>query len=112
MKKWVFIALLSVSSVSNAAFFTGNDLYTKYQSYERITNGTGSSDDYGNASEYMGYVTAIWDMLESNQICTSNVITRGQINDIIGQGLQNNPQMRGQNANQLVTYYLTKAFPC
>ncbi|EJG0682435.1 hypothetical protein SNN84_003429 [Cronobacter sakazakii] len=112
MKKVIFAALLSVSSVCNAGFLTGNDLYTKYQAYTRTDNGSASSADYELANEYLGYVAGVWDTMRDTSICPKGTVTRGQISDIVGQGLKNNPQDRADPGARLVLAYLMKAFPC
>ena len=112
MKKTLCLLMICISGNSAAAFMSGNELYERYQAYARTDNGTATSDDYNSAYDYLGYVTGVWDSLGPTLICPYGKITRGQVSDIVGRGLQNNPQSRSKDANELAAYYLMQSFPC
>lgn len=112
MKKVFIVLLMAFASNSNAVFLTGNDLYVKYQAHARTGNGNATQDDYDAAYDYMGYVTGVWDAYDSITICPSGRVTRGQISDIVGRGLRDNPKTRSEPASDLVSKYLSEAFPC
>ncbi len=112
MKKALLLLFVAFSGNSFATFLTGNDLYTRYQAYVRSDNGTASREDYFAAYDYMGYVTGVWDTLGSELICPQGSITRGQIADVVGMGLQKNPQTSAADADKLTALYLMQSFPC
>lgn len=68
--------------------------------------------DLVDASEYLGYVTGVWDALEGFAVCTGDKITRGQIGDMVGEYLKNNPGIRDKQASSIIMIYLNAKYPC
>jgi hypothetical protein len=86
---------------------TGNTLYSSLQDYKRE-----KSENLIKASVAFGYVIGVHDALFGVVICSPSNGTRGQIVDIVFQYLQENPQLRHKNADELISQALVRFYPC
>ena len=102
MKKWLAV-LAFVPTVASAEFLTGNDLYQKL-----------TSTNVGDKMYALGYVVGIYDVNVHITICpkVENVITAGQVQDIVLQYLTINPGQRHRNAEVLARDALRQVWPC
>lgn len=112
MKKWMWYALCALSFTANADFFSGNDLYQLYRGHLRADSPSSSGKDYADSMEYLGYVTGVWDAYNGIFICTGEPITRGQVADMIGYHLRDNPELRSKSASSVILVYLEEKYPC
>lgn len=103
MKKFIFgLTLCSLTTVhANAAFFSGNDLYSRMTSGETVKEVMA-----------LGFVVGVHDAFEGEYICTSNSVNAGQLRDIVKKYLAENPSIRDTNAVMITTVALGQAFPC
>jgi len=105
MKILLTSLLLFTSFSSNA--ITGNELFGYFQYHLDKNKAVWQS------GIYQGYVLSISDVAEiSGTICLSGGVTNGQIYDIVGKYLKDNPETRHKNAPSLVYKSLTDAYPC
>ncbi len=112
MKKWLLAFVFAVALPAKAGFLTGNDLYELYKASIRAGQASASDKDFQDTSEYLGYVTGVWDALEGFVVCTGDNITRGQIGDMVGEYLKNNPGIRDKQASSIIMIYLNSKYPC
>lgn len=103
----LLIALLVMSSPSNAGFDTGNQLWDACQNRE----------DAMNTVRCVGYVRGAVDALTfaastSDLFCLRNGVTAGQVRDVVVNHLAQHPQDRDRGATILVLNALVDAFPC
>jgi hypothetical protein len=111
MKALLIASVLLITSFSSQAI-TGNTLYKEYQEYIKGSNGVVGVNEL-DAGSYMGYVNGALDILDSlNLVCVESSVTNGQIYDVIGKYLENNPATRNKYAESLVYLALAEAFPC
>ena len=104
--------MFAVALPAKAGFLTGNDLYELYKASIRAGQASASDKDFQDTSEYLGYVTGVWDALEGFVVCTGDNITRGQIGDMVGEYLKNNPGIRDKQASSIIMIYLNSKYPC
>jgi hypothetical protein len=112
MKKWLLFAICSLSYFAQAEFLTGNDVYQLYRAHLRADAPSPSNKDYADAMEYLGYVTGLWDAYDGLFICTNEPVTRGQIADMVGSHLRDNPELRSKAASSTILVYLAEKYPC
>ncbi|HFT2748685.1 Rap1a/Tai family immunity protein [Klebsiella quasipneumoniae] len=112
MKKWLLALVFVVALPAKAGFITGNELYELYKASIRAEQASPSEKDLVDASEYLGYVTGVWDTLEGFAVCTGDKITRGQIGDMVGEYLKSNPGIRDKQASSIILIYLNAKYPC
>lgn len=95
--------LLFVPAMAQAEFLTGNELYQKL-----------SSTSVVDKMYALGYVVGVYDVNVHITICprVENVITAGQVQDIVLQYLTINPGQRHRNAEILVRDALRQVWPC
>lgn len=103
MKKLISgLTLCALTTVhANAAFFSGNDLYSRM-----------TSEDDGKVIMALGFVVGVHDSFEGEFICTGNNVTAGQLRDVVKKYLAENPAKRDTGAVVLTTVALGRAFPC
>lgn len=106
----MLIALLFSTSICFAEEHVsdGNELYSEYKKYSQPI----SADTVYESAHYMGYVQGVSDATEGTLFCLPVGVKFGQIADIVGQYLEQHPEVRHQNKLQNVTAALRKAFPC
>lgn len=103
MKK-LLAGLLFVPVISHAAFKTGNDLWMDM-----------TSKDYFGLANSIGYITGVADTARGYLYCPpadGGGITAGQMQDMVKNYLQANPQIRNFNADLIVINVLKQAWPC
>lgn len=76
-----------------------------------------SSELYIDQGVCLGYVMAITDVLNSNNLygfsaCVPTKVIASQVADVVQQWLLQNPQERHYAGNSLVALALSEAFPC
>ena len=101
MKRFLITSLIAVSSVANAAYYSGNELYAKLTSKETSDRIMG-----------LGYIAGVHDVMEGNAICAPQGVTLGQLGDVVLKKLRSIPEHRHNSADSLVFVALTEAFPC
>ena len=99
MKRFISIALLTVSTAASADFYSGNDLLERMQ-------------DPARAAIATGYVAGVSDMGAGEYHCAPGDVTLGQVRDIVRQYLINTPANRHMSAAVLVTVPLMNTWPC
>ena len=99
MKRFISIALLTVSTAASADFYSGNDLLERMQ-------------DPARSAIAMGYVAGVSDMGSGEYHCAPPDVTLGQVRDMVRQYLINNPTNRHMSAAVLVTLPMMNAWPC
>lgn len=99
MKRLLILAALLAGS-AHAEFKTGNKLLSQIN---------GDLADYANA---VGYVTGVYDTLQSITHCPPGGVTAGQITDMVKNYLETNPEMRHNTADRIIGAVLKRAWPC
>lgn len=101
------------SKGASGAFLNGNKLFEYGKTYHRVdVNSVGTPQENADASFYLGYVTAISDALNSNDLlCLPKNVSGGQPADIVYQYLENNPAERQYTASSNVYVAFHEAFP-
>lgn len=99
MKRFISIALLTVSTAASADFYSGNELLERMQ-------------DPARAAIAMGYVAGVVDVGAGEYHCLPADATLGQIRDVVRQYLLSNPTSRHMSAAVLVTLPLMNTWPC
>lgn len=101
-----FIFSVLFSSPAWADFETGNQLHSDC-----------SSELFYEKGICIGYIMAIADVLGSSPLygystCIPSGVTAGQMRDVVQRWLNENPKERHYNADSLVAWALSDAFPC
>ena len=105
MKILLTSLLIFISFSSNA--FTGNELYGHLKEGKKI-----DQESYYSGL-YQGYVLGAAQVLDGiSFICRPAGVTNGQIFDIVGKYLKNNPEVRNDAPADLVYIALKNVFPC
>lgn len=99
MKRFISIALLTVSTAASADFYTGNDLFERLNDPDRVYLG-------------MGYIAGVADLGSGEYHCAPENVTLGQVRDMVTQYLRLNPSNRHMSASVLVTLTLMEKWPC
>lgn len=85
---------------AQAQFVDGNRLFSHM---------TGNAMDRAHA---YGYVSGIYDTMKTYAFCPPSSVTVGQVNDMVQQFLETNPQHRSHAGDQIVVHVLRRAWPC
>lgn len=99
MKRFISIALLTLSTAASAQFYSGNDLL------ERL-------NDPDREFFAMGYIAGVSDLGLREYHCPPQTVTLGQVRDMVQSSLSNNPSNRHMSASLLVTLTLMERWPC
>lgn len=101
MKKFI-VGLLFVPSMAMAEFQTGNQLYQKI-----------TSSIVGEQMYAMGYVAGVFDAWQHIDHCPpANVLTLGQVYDMVKNHLEANPSTRHRTADMIIRDVLKRTWPC
>lgn len=113
-------AIFSFSCVSANAYNNGNELYEAMQNQSHdletilFVQGVLEGSVWGFEIGTTGTVLKI--PLSAAQrglgICTTTMVTKGQVNDVVLAYLKNNPEKRHFAASFLVLIAMRSAFPC
>lgn len=101
MKRLLVASLLAVSSVANATYYTGNELFNKLTSKDTI-----------DKMFALGYIAGVHDAMEGVAVCAPQGVTLGQLNDVVLRKLRAIPEHRHNSADSLIFAALSEAFPC
>jgi Rap1a immunity proteins len=115
-----FAAIILIAYAGNAHAdangYTGNDLKRFLSEFEKIYDDrseTLSPDKALDAGIGIGLISGVGNVLSGHSIfCPPSSVTGGQVHDIVGKFLKNNPEHLHLNAVVLIEAALTKAFPC
>lgn len=108
MKALIASLLLIISFSGSPSTITGNVMYSGYKEWKKEVK-----TNPAEASLFMGYVRGVGDILiMTKSICVSNGVTGGQLFDIVGKSLEDNPENRDSSASALITIILGDTFPC
>lgn len=105
-------AVVLMSFSSHAAYVDGNQLKAWHDEKIRYDNGNRAETNYYSIGQDFGYVTGVTDSFDGIFFCTGPNVTKGQLLDIVGKYLKENPEKRADPANKLIVEALSKAFPC
>lgn len=109
MKMFGFAALVAALSFSPSitsanTFLSGNDLYD------------GCKNNHHDASTYIIGVVDTFDVFENalttKMFCLPTSVTGAQLTDMVCKKLKENPDIRHENAAELVSSTLFAVFPC
>lgn len=96
---------------------TGNDLHRYYQDYRRFQNlvnmaGVAADDStaYGSV-HFIGYVRGVVDSFSPSYFKSPDGVDMGQICDVVGEWLKDNPQKRNGAAKQCILFAVYEAWP-
>jgi len=110
MKVLLIASVLLITSFFSQAT-TGNDLYVQYIEYEKMMSNK-EVDSY-KVNIFMGYVSGVSELMSGiGVLCVEKGVTQGQIYDIVGKYLRDNPAERNQKAPPLISGSLMLRFPC
>jgi len=96
----LFLLTLVFCAPAHAEFIDGNKLL---------------ADMNGSQMRQMaavGYVMGVADALTNVTICMPPTVTAGQIHDMVKHHLEANPQTRHLSGDSLVSFVLTRVWPC
>ena len=125
MMKRLFIIFSSLSLVlcvvNNGLCLDGNELYDMYKAYDKSANHGGENVSSWEVGYYLGYVDAMggafytYNILNHNFIDTNiNVpwdkLSKGQVCDMFGKYLENNPDIRHKPGSELFLNCLIKNY--
>ena len=111
----ILIGLLALSALSPPAmanFYTGNQLYEWGNALERSRDNRQRGNDNADANMYYGYVSGIYDATNGAIFCPRAGTSIAQISDVVLKYLKDNPEIRNQNASDLVMDAFELSFPC
>jgi hypothetical protein len=98
--KTLILSLALLATSAQAEFISGNKLYSQMSGTE------------GDRMMALGFVAGVHDAIDTVLVCTPNAITIGQVRDMTSSYLSENPSIRHLSASAIVTYVLSKAWPC
>ena len=101
MKRFISIALLTVSTAASANYYTGNDLLERMNKRDTTTE-----------MLVLGYVAGVSDFARGDLHCAPLSVTLGQMRDISHQRLLRDPSTRHRSASLLVALALMEVWPC
>ena len=101
MKRFISIALLTVSTAASATFYTGNDLKNRLE-----------GGDTHQGMLVLGYVAGVVDLGRGEYHCAPEGVTLGQLRDIAYASINRDPSSRHLNASVLVTISMMEVWPC
>ena len=101
MKKLILASLLAMSSVANASYYSGNQLFNKMTSADTV-----------DKMFALGYIAGVHDAMEGVAVCAPQGVTLGQLSDVVLKKLRSIPEHRHNSADSLVFMALSEAFPC
>ena len=101
MKRFISIALLTLSTAASANYITGNELL------DRINRRDPMQDMF-----VYGYVSAVSDFSRGDLHCAPLNVTVGQVRDLTHQRLVREPSTRHRSASLLVAIALMEVWPC
>nr|WP_297349003.1 Rap1a/Tai family immunity protein [uncultured Glaciecola sp.] len=111
MKALLIASVLLIISFSSHAM-TGNELFEKYREYQKLHESRHEYSAVG-AGFYQGFVRGVVvTYLQAGLICLDGSITFGQVDDIVGKELTDNPSNRNQIATEIIAELMIKSFPC
>ena len=98
MKKLILLSMFCASAHAQSILYSGQELYNK------LTNDRLSA---------MGYIAGVADSQSGLTICIPpNMVTLGQMSDMVKQMLERNPSERHLSADIFVQAALEQRFPC
>ena len=107
MKALIASVLLIVSFWSSANT-TGNELYELYKESQKS-----EPSDFYDVGKLVGYLNGVTESYEYyNILCFPKGVTNGQLLDMVGKHLADNPADRNKNASRLIYDALGESFPC
>lgn len=109
---FVALAISLACSASYGGFVDGNKLQKLADAHKRVSLPNPSQSDFNDAFQFIGYVQGVHDTLDAISICSPENVTAGQLNAVVKKYLDANPEKWGLEANMLIYYALSKAFPC
>lgn len=113
MKKLAAMLILAMSSqAAFAGFVTGNKLNTWSDSMGRMNGGVSQDGDFGNASNFNGYIWGIADAYGDVVFCIPDGIQTGQLGAIVTQYLKSHPERWNEEASWIVLSAFKPVFPC
>ncbi len=114
MKK-ILIGLIAASFLSPtamASFYSGNQLYEWGKALERTRENRQFGNDISDANMYYGYVSGVYDSTSGAVFCPKPGTSIAQISDVVLKYLKDNPELRNDDASDLVMDAFSSAFPC
>ena len=99
MKHLILTVALCATS-AQAEFMDGNKLLADI-------NGSGMRQ-----MAAIGYIMGVADALTSVTVCMPPTVTAGQLNDLMRNHLESNPQTRHFTGDSLISHVLTRVWPC
>ena len=111
MKYFIIIISLLISSVSHAAFYSGNDILALCEAKE------GDKFYFQDSAQCDGYVTGVYDhftgeTVKKGTLCLGGKITVGQVRKIFIAYANKNPAQLNQPADLVVANSIYDAFKC
>ena len=100
MKKLILLSMFCASAhaQNGSTMYSGQDLYTRITSNPALAN---------------GYIAGVHDAQAGVTICIPpNMVTLGQMSDMVKQMLERNPSERHLSADIFVQAALEQRFPC
>jgi hypothetical protein len=114
MKRILTVAALMMAQSAMAGWYTGFELNSFAESYEKFTNGTSDTGvDRFSAGIFHGYAMGVTSALEAQGlICLPSQMKAGQIAAIVAKYLKNNPETWNQAGETIIFTSISRTFPC
>jgi len=111
MKRYIGVlcAIIIFSTLANATYYSGADLVNMWREYKKSEAGLEYSL-FKNAC-YIGYVAGVADACDEIFFSIPKNVTLGQLCEIVGKWLDDNPSLWNYSANSLVIKAISTAFP-
>jgi hypothetical protein len=91
----------------------GVELFSEYESLQRILANPIKDEESVSAGAYLGYVSGVVETLDAMGInCTPHDITLTQIGDLLGKFLKDHSTERQQDGPLLIIKFLQQLYPC
>jgi hypothetical protein len=100
IKTFLVTATLSVATMANASWFTGNDL---------LNHLNGEPFERGGAA---GFITGVASAIDGDIACIPAEVTVAQMRDMVHRQLRLSPNVRHEPAEIIVAAVLMTEFPC
>ena len=103
----VILANSANSADTKSVYIRGNELVKWAKAYEK--NDTGKQFYQG---QFVGFIAAIHDVLESDQFCTGSRVSGAQLSAVVIKFINQNPELWSDDAYDLVIKAMKRGFPC
>jgi hypothetical protein len=111
--KSLAVMLLLITSTVPAHATDGVELFSEYESLQRVLANPVKDEESVSAGAYLGYVSGVVETLDSMGInCAPHEVTLTQIGDAFGKFLKDHSTERQTGGPLLIITFLQQRYPC